>query len=131
MMESKEIKDLRGRILGMEMELNMLSKDLERFKYEYDYNSKMLEKIEENLDFLRNSSAAVSLSEFKNIRQQKHLIEMRVRYYRDKAQPLEQMVDRKESYHKEEMEKFEKIYRMQFENNILEFPGDRRKKTKN
>ena len=56
---------------------------------------------------------------------------MRVKYYRDKVQPLEQILDRKEGYHKQEMEKFEKIYRLQFENNILEFPGDRRKKEAN
>ena len=130
MKESKEIKDLRGKILGMEMELNILSKDLDRFKYEYKFNKKLLEKILENIDFLRQSKAAVSLSEFRKIRQQRNLVEMRVKYYMNKVQPLEQMLDRKSDYHKQEMDRFEKIYRLQFLNNILEFPSDRRKKAK-
>ena len=91
---------------------------------------KILEKILENIDFLRQSKAAVSLSEFRKIRQQRNLVEMRVKYYMNKVQPLEQMLDRKSDYHKQEMDRFEKIYRLQFLNNILEFPSDRRKKAK-
>jgi len=126
--ESKEVKELRGKLLGMEMELNLISKELERFKNELSYNKKMLILIQENIDFLKTSNAAVSLSEYKKIKQQKNLIETRIVYYRTKAQPLEQILNTKELSHKEEMERFEHIYRMQFKNNILEFPGDRRKK---
>lgn len=128
MKESKEVKELRGKLLGMEMELNLISKELERFKNELSYNKKMLILIQENIDFLKTSNAAVSLSEYKKIKQQKNLIETRIVYYRTKAQPLEQILNTKELSHKEEMERFEHIYRMQFKNNILEFPGDRRKK---
>ena len=126
--ESREVKTLRGKILGMEMELNILSKDLERFKAELFYNLKMLTATNENLHFLKTSNAAVSLTEYKKIIQQKKLLEMRVQYYKQKIQPLEQVVDRKEDYLKEDMKVFEEVYRDQFKNNILEFPHDRRKK---
>jgi hypothetical protein len=128
MKETKEVKELRSKILGMEMEMNILSKDLERFSNERDCNKKLLEKIEENIEFLRKSKAAVSLSEFKKIKQQKKLVEMRVQYYTAKTQPIERVLDKKEFFHKQEIEKFEQIYRLQFKNNILEFPSDRRKK---
>jgi hypothetical protein len=128
MKESKEVKTLRSKLLGMELELNLLSKDLERFNFELTYNQKMLEVTLENLEFLKNTEAAISLSEFKKTKQQKKLIEMRIKYYREKIYPLEQMMNIKEDNHKKEMERFEYLYRMQFKNNILEFPGDRRKK---
>jgi hypothetical protein len=128
MKESKEVKTLRSKLLGMELELNLLSKDLERFNFELIYNEKMLKITLENLDFLKTSNAAISLTEYKKIKQQKKLIEMRIKYYKQKIQPLEQMLNRKEDNHKKEMERFEYLYRMQFKNNILEFPCDRRKK---
>lgn len=128
MKESKEVKELRGKILGMEMELNLLSRDLERFKMELLYNQKMKKLIEENLEFLRTTKAAVSLLEFKKIKQQESLVNTRVVYYKTKILPLERSLNMKESFHKEEMERFERVYRMQFENNILEFKYDRRKK---
>lgn len=128
MKESKEVKELRGKILGMEMELNLISKDLNRFKNELLYNQKMQKIIEENLDFLKTTTAAVSLPEFKKIKQQQSLVENRVKYYKSKVTPLEQVLGKKETFHKEEMERFEELYRMQFENNVLEFPNDRRKK---
>lgn len=128
MKESKEVKTLRSKLLGMELELNLLSKDLERFNFELIYNEKMLKITLENLDFLKTSNAAISLTEYKKIKQQKKLIEMRIKYYKQKIQPLEQMLNRKEDSHKKEMERFEYLYRMQFKNNILEFPCDRRKK---
>lgn len=128
MKETREVKQLRSKILGMEMELCMISKDLERFKNELTYNQIMLARIEENINFLQTSNAAVSLNEFKKIKQQKKLVETRIKYYKQKVQPLEQMLMRKETFHKEEMERFEKAYRLQFQNNILEFPYDRRKK---
>lgn len=127
MKESKEVKELRGKLLGMEMELSIISKDLERFKIELSYNIKMQNSINENIYFLKNSKAAVSLSEFKKIKQQKKLVDTRVKYYIQKIQPLQQMLDSKESYHKKEIERFEHMYRMQFKNNILEFPRDKRK----
>lgn len=128
MKESKEVKTLRSKLLGMELELNLLSKDLERFNFELIYNEKMLKITLENLDFLKTSNATISLTEYKKIKQQKKLIEMRIKYYKQKIQPLEQMLNRKEDNHKKEMERFEYLYRMQFKNNILEFPCDRRKK---
>ena len=128
MKETKEVKSLRGKLLGMELELNILSQDLERFKTELEYNEKMLLMTEENIDFLKTSSAAVSLSEYKKIKQQRKLVIMRVEYYRTKMRPLEQLLNIKETYHKEEMNRFQEMYRMQFKNNILEFPCDRRKK---
>ena len=128
MKETKEVKQLRSKILGMEMEICMISKDLERFKNELTYNKKMFKTIAENINFLKTSKAAVSLNEFRKIKQQKKLVETRIKYYKTKIQPLEQMLLRKEAFHKEEMERFEKAYRLQFENNILEFPNDRRKK---
>lgn len=128
MKETREVKQLRSKILGMEMELCMISKDLERFKNELLYNQIMLARIDENVNFLKTSNAAVSLSEYKKIKQQKNLVETRIKYYTTKVQPLEQMLIRKETFHKEEMERFEKAYRLQFQNNILEFPNDRRKK---
>jgi len=126
--ETKEVKQLRNKILGMEMELYMISKDLERFKNELFYNKKMLKMIKENIDFLQTSNVTVSLGESKKIKQQKKLVETRIKYYNEKIQPLQQMLIRKEVSHKEEMKKFQKAYRLQFENNILEFPNDRRKK---
>ena len=128
MKETKEVKQLRSKILGMEMEICMISKDLERFKNELTYNRKMFKTIAENINFLKTSKAAVSLNEFRKIKQQKKLVETRIKYYKTKIQPLEQMLLRKEAFQKEEMERFEKAYRLQFENNILEFPNDRRKK---
>jgi hypothetical protein len=128
MKETREVKQLRSKILGMEMELCMISKDLERFRNELVYNQRMLSRIQENIDFLKTSKAAVSLNEFRKIKQQKKLVETRIKYYRTKVQPLEQMLLRKETFHKEEMERFERAYRLQFQNNILEFPHDRRKK---
>lgn len=128
MKESKEVKALRSKLLGMEMELNLISRDLDRFKAELKYNEIMLENILENLDFLSNEAVAISLSEFKKIKQQKNLIEMRIKYYREKINPLEQLLNRKEDFHRQEMERFEHLYRMQFKNNVLEFPSDRRKK---
>jgi hypothetical protein len=128
MKETREVKQLRSKILGMEMELCMISKDLERFRNELVYNQRMLSRIQENIDFLRTSNAAVSLNEFRKIKQQKKLVETRIKYYKTKVQPLEQMLLRKETFHKEEMERFERAYRLQFQNNILEFPYDRRKK---
>ena len=128
MKESKEVKALRGKILGMELELSLLSKDLERFNFELIYNQKMLEITQENLFFLKNNPVTISLNEFKKIKQQKKLIEMRIKYYRQKILPLQKTVLQKEEHHKKEMERFEYLYRMQFKNNILEFPCDRRKK---
>lgn len=128
MKESNEVKTLRSKLLGMELELNLLSKDLERFNFELTYNQKMLEVTLENLEFLKSSNATISLTEYKKIKQQKKLIEMRVKYYKQKIHPLEQILNRKEDNHKKEMERFEYLYRMQFKNNILEFPCDRRKK---
>jgi hypothetical protein len=126
--ESREIKELRGKILGMEMQLSILSKDLERFKSELIYNQKVLSKIQENIEFLKTSSAAVSIVEFKKIKQHKHLVETKIEYYTNKIKPLEQVFNKKENVRKQEMERFEQIYRMQFKNNVLEFPSDRRKK---
>jgi len=128
MKESKEVKALRSKLLGMEMELNLISRDLDRFKAELKYNEIMLENILENLDFLTNEAVAISLSEFKKIKHQKNLIEMRIKYYKEKISPLEQSLNKKEDFHKQEMERFEQLYRMQFKNNVLEFPSDRRKK---
>lgn len=128
MKESKEIKALRSKLLGMELELNLLSKDLERFEAELVYNKKMLTATLENIDFLKNSPTAVSLVEFKKIKQQKNLIEMRILYYKQKIFPLKKSLEIKEKNHKEELELFEHMYRMQFKNNVLEFPHDRRRK---
>lgn len=127
MRESREVRELRGKIVGMEMELNILSKDLERFKSELLYNQRMLEATDENVYFLRNSKAAVSLSEYRKIKQQKTLLEMKVKHYKQKIYPLENILDMKEKYLNEDMERFEEVYRMQFTNNVLEFPYDRRK----
>lgn len=128
MKESKEVKTLRSKLLGMELELNLLSKDLERFKFELSYNEKMFEITLENLNFLKSSDIIISMPEYKKIKQQKKLIEMRMKYYREQIYPLERILDRKEDNHKKEMERFEYLYRMQFKNNVLEFPCDRRKK---
>lgn len=128
MKESKEVKTLRSKLLGMELELNLLSKDIERLNFELNYNEKMLEITLENLCFLKTSNSIVSLTEYKKIKQQKKLVEMRIIYYKQKIHPLEQMFNRKEDNHKKEMERFEHLYRMQFKNNILEFPCDGRKK---
>lgn len=128
MQEVKEVKELRGKILGMEMELNILARDLDRLKSELVYNSKMQKEIEENIHFLRTSDVIVSLAEYRKIKQQKTLIDQRVIYYKSKIRPLEQIVDRKENFIKEEMDVFEKIYRTQFISNVLEFPYVGRKK---
>lgn len=127
MKESAEVKELRNKILGMEMELCLISRDLERFESDLLYNQQVIRSIEENVEFLRNSTAAVSLSEYKKIKQQQNLIETRIKYYIAKIQPLKQALGKKETFHKEEMQRFEEAYRMQFRNNVLEFPDDRRK----
>jgi len=125
--ETKEVKELRSKILGMELEMNLLSKDLERFKNDLLYNQKMRDLIEENLNFLRTSSAAVSLSEYKKIKQQQKLVNQRIKYYKAKVLPLEQVLGIKEVNREQEMKRFEEMYRLQFTNNILEFPYERRK----
>ena len=122
MKESKEVRDLRGKILGMEMELNILSKDLERFKIELSCNEKLLQITEDNIEFLKKSRAAVSLPEFRKIRQQRELAIMRIKYYKTKIQPLEQIVNRKDEFHRKEIKRFEEVYREQFKNNILQGP---------
>lgn len=127
MRESVEVRELRGKILGMEMELNILSRDLDAHKTQLFYNLREKKQIDENINFLKKSKAAVSLSEYKKIKQQKSLIEMRIKYYKQKIQPLEQILNRKEDCHKKEIERFHEIYRMQFTNNILEFSSDRKK----
>lgn len=128
MKEIKEVKELRGKILGMEMELNILARDLDRLKEELAYNIKTQEDLCENINFLRNSNVIVSLSEYKKIKQHKKLVDQRIVHYKSKIGPLEQVVNRKESNIKEEMDVFERIYRTQFKSNILEFPYVRRKK---
>ena len=128
MKESKEVKTLRDKLIGMELELGLLSKDLERFNFELTYNQKMLKITVENLEFLKSSDIAISITEYKKIKQQKKLIETRIEYYKKKIYPLEQAIDKKEINHKEEMKRFEYLYRMQFKNNVLELPRDRRKK---
>ena len=49
MRESKEVKQLRSKILGMEMEISLISRDLERFESELVYNEKALMAIETNI----------------------------------------------------------------------------------
>ena len=112
----------------MEMELNILFRDLERLKEELLINKSLQDSLRENIDFLKTDGVIVSLSEFKKIKQQKKLVDMRVGYYITKIQPLEQIVDRKEEMVKNEMNVFEQLYRMQFKSNVLEFPDDRRKR---
>lgn len=126
--ETKEVKELRSKILGIEMELCIISKDLDRFKKEFIYNKKMYAKIKENIFFLQNTNVTVSLIEFKKIKQQKKLVKTRIRYYKEKIEPLEKILNKKEKYLEQEMEKFEMLYKQQFENNILEFPHEKRKK---
>lgn len=106
----------------------MVSKDIERFKAELVYNKIMLEKLMDNINFLQKNNVTVSINEFKKIKQQKKLAENRVKYYIQKLQPLEQIFSKKQEYCNKQMEKFEHIYRLQFENNILEFPYERQKK---
>lgn len=128
MKETKEVKELRSKILILEMELSMVSKDIERFRAELVYNKIMLEKLIDNINFLQKNNVTVSINEFKKIKQQKKLAENRVKYYIQKLQPLEQIFSKKQEYCNKQMEKFEHIYRLQFENNILEFPYERQKK---
>jgi len=128
MKESKEVKQLRSKILEIELELSILSKDLERYKNEHVYNTKLLSVLDENLFFLKNNDVTISIEEFKKIRQQKDIVLTRLAYYESKIKPLEQILDVKEGFQKKQMERFEHFYRMQFKNNILEFPSDRRKK---
>ena len=101
MKESKEVKTLRDKLIGMELELGLLSKDLERFNFELTYNQKMLKITVENLEFLKSSDIAISITEYKKIKQQKKLIETRIEYYKKKIYPLEQAIDKKEINHKE------------------------------
>jgi len=65
--------------------------------------------------------------EYKKIKHQKELVEMRIKYYNKKIQPLKNILSYKEDFHKKEIERFYEIYRMQFKNNILEFSSDRKK----
>jgi predicted nucleic acid-binding Zn-ribbon protein len=124
--EWKEVKELRGKLLGMEMELSLISKDLERFKMELSFNQNVLVNITENIMFLKKSKAAVSLNEYKKIKQQKSLIEKRIFHYRNKITPLQKDLASKEKVYNENMELFKKMYKQQFKNNVLEFPNVRR-----
>jgi len=126
--ESREVKELRTKILGMEMELGLLSTSLERYKRELTYNKKIYSDTIKNLNFLKKSKAAVSIKEYKKILQQNKLAGDRIIVFTQKIQPLRQLLERKEDDHKEEMKRFERAYRQQFKTNILEFPYDRRKK---
>jgi hypothetical protein len=124
--EWKEVKELRGKILALEMELSLISKDLERFKMELKFNKNVLINILENINFLKTSKSAVSLNEFKKIKQQKSLVEKRILHYQNKITPLEKTLKNKENHHKHSMDLFEHLYKQQFKNNILEFPGVRK-----
>jgi hypothetical protein len=130
-MESKEVKNLRGKLLGMEMELQLLSKDLDRFETELAYNKKVLGILNENLLYLKNNAVSISIQEFKKTIKQKDFIEMKIKYYIQKIQPLQQTIEKRQKSFEKEYEKFKYEYRMQFKNNILEFPGDRRRKKQN
>jgi len=44
MKETEEVRELRGKILGMEMELNIISKDLEKFEIQLFNNLKIKKK---------------------------------------------------------------------------------------
>jgi hypothetical protein len=124
--EWKEVKELRGKILALEMELSLIAKDLERFKMELNFNKNVLVNILENINFLKTSKSAVSLNEFKKIKQQKSLVEKRILHYQNKIIPLEKVLRDKENNHKHNMDLFEHLYKQQFKNNILEFPGVRK-----
>lgn len=126
MKEPKEVKNLRNKILGMEMELCNISVDLERYKRDYTHNIKILKSLDENIEFLKSSRSAVSILEFKKIKLQKELVIKRIVHYQNKIKPLQKALDQKEFNHKEEMKRFEEIYKLQFENNILEFPNGRK-----
>lgn len=129
MKECKELKSLRGKILGIEMELNLLSKDLERFDMELKYNLKLLKNVETNLTFLKNKAPIVSLISFKQSCQQKKYIENKIVYYKNKINELKNILNIKEFSHKKDMEEFERLYKLRFENNILEIKNyERRKK---
>lgn len=127
MKETEEVRELRGKILGMEMELNIISKDLEKFEIQLFNNLKIKKEIDENIAFLKKDRVTVSLLEYKKIKHQKELVEMRIKYYNKKIQPLKNILSYKEDFHKKEIERFYEIYRMQFKNNILEFSSDRKK----
>jgi len=125
--ETSQIKKLRGKICGMEMELNILSRDLERFKNELIINNKILTEINENYKFLKEEAKIVSIFAYRDIKRKRDDATRRIKYYKQRIQPLEQAVLRKEIEKEREMDVFEEIYRMQFKNNILEFCSERRK----
>jgi lantibiotic modifying enzyme len=112
----------------MEMDMNLISKDLDRFKTELLYNIRMKRVIEDNMGFLKNTKAAISLMEYRKIKQQYKLVETRIKLYEGKIRPLEQALNMKVNNYQEEMKRFEEMYKLQFKNNILEFPNERRKK---
>jgi len=84
MKETEEVRELRGKILGMEMELNIISKDLEKFEIQLFNNLKIKKEIDENIAFLKKDRVTVSLLEYKKIKHQKELVEMRIKYYTKK-----------------------------------------------
>ena len=127
MKESKEIKQLRNKILGMEMEMSLLNRDLERFEAELVYNEKVLTAVDTNINFLKTKSIVVSLSEYKKIQQQKKLVLMKMDYYLSKLKPVYKALKILEDEYKQEMELFEKLYSLQFKSNILEFPSEQRR----
>lgn len=128
MVEWPEIKELKSKIIGMEMEMSLIEKDLKAFQRELNNHQSLLIQIEENISFLKKSKAIVSLLEFKKINQQKKLVEKRIIYYKNKILPLQSAMETKIKCHHIEMEKFKILYKSQFKNNVLEFDCGRRAK---
>ena len=105
----------------MEMELNLLTKDLTRYKVELAYNTKLKGEIVENLNFLYSEAFVVSIEEFKKAKQHLGLVEMRIKHYNLQVNKAHAAIERKNKFYLEEMDRFKIAYKNQFRNNVLEF----------
>lgn len=129
--ESQEVVTLRGKILSMEMDINLLSKDIEKLETEFFYTKKKINLFLENINFLKNSEVVVSLSEYKKIKTE-YLHNFGYLYnVEKKINFLKTDLLKKEKNYEQEMLRFQHLYRLQFRSNILEFPSERRQKRKN
>jgi hypothetical protein len=124
--EPKEIVDLRGKILSMEMEINLLSKDIEKLETEFFYVKKKIELSHENLVFLKEREVVVSISEYKKIKKEHINSFYYLKKVESKIMQLTKELSKKEINYKYELIRFEDLFRLQFRSNILEFPNDRR-----
>lgn len=132
MWEPPELKDLRAKILGTEMELELLFKDLEKGEAELSYNIKLQERLVENIHFLQKESPIVSIAEYQKAKQQLSIVSARINHYSKKLGPVRNKAKRLEEEYSKDMDTFLDFYKKNRERptNLLVFKNERNKAKK-